>query len=502
MLTQEGYKPIESIQTDDLVLTHTNQFRRVLTPMSRPYKGVCFTLSSPIFHELTLTENHPLYVRQCLKHTGKRLIQDAPSWMSPKEIMQDLLSDPKTSYFVGYAINQESRLPQWCGVIDNRWGHGRICNTLSDKMPNPLFWYLMGRYIGDGWKKNSQTGRGIVICCGGRNEEKLIQVITDLGYNYTLSKERTCNKYIISSNELNAFVDRYGYYAHGKKIDFDTLCLPQHLLQSFMYGIIDSDGYYTSDGYYKITSVSKELIYGLGQCVAKAFHTPFSISRTARPKKVIIEGRECNQRDSWNISFKMDVRKQDKAFYQDGYIWAPIQKLLFSNKRIQVYNMSVETDESYTANGAIVHNCTSVSLAGKQAGLTEGSGTASSLLWECRRAIDIKRPKYCLMENVKALVSKKFMPQFLKWCDEMQSFGYTNFWKVLNAKDFGVPQNRECVFMLSVLSPDAQYEFPKGEPLTITLKDILEPQVEDKYILSAESIQGFKLYDNDSKPNE
>lgn len=93
--------------------------------------------------------------------------------------------------------------------------------------------------------------------------------------------------------------------------------------------------------------------------------------------------------------------------------------------------------------------CTDISNAGKQSGFSAGSNTRSSLLWECEKAVRIKRPKYLLMENVKALVQRKFMPDFQRWIDLLKSYGYANFWRVLNAKDFGVAQNRERVFMIT-----------------------------------------------------
>lgn len=134
--------------------------------------------------------------------------------------------------------------------------------------------------------------------------------------------------------------------------------------------------------------------------------------------------------------------------------------------------------------------CTDISNAGLQKGLAEGSGTRSSLLWECARAIETKRPKYLLMENVKALVSDKFMPDFLKWARYLQSLGYSNIYQVLNSKDFGVPQNRERVFMVSILE-EAIYYFPKPFPLDRRLKDVLEDNVDESYYLSDEKIQAI-----------
>lgn len=127
--------------------------------------------------------------------------------------------------------------------------------------------------------------------------------------------------------------------------------------------------------------------------------------------------------------------------------------------------------------------CTDISTAGQQKGLAEGSGTRSSLLWECRKAIEAKRPKYLLMENVKNLVSKKFTPYMKEWLRFLEGQGYSNYTKVLNAKDFGVPQNRERVFMVSILG-DASFHFPKPLTLEKRLKDVLERDVDESFYLS------------------
>ena len=133
--------------------------------------------------------------------------------------------------------------------------------------------------------------------------------------------------------------------------------------------------------------------------------------------------------------------------------------------------------------------CTDISMAGRQQGLDESSGTRSSLLWQCRKAIAAKRPKYLLMENVKALTYKKFRPYLDKWIAELESYGYKNFWKVLNAKDFGVPQNRERVFMVSILDKDAEFSFPEPQELKRTVKDVLESEVDESYFLSEDKVR-------------
>ena len=134
--------------------------------------------------------------------------------------------------------------------------------------------------------------------------------------------------------------------------------------------------------------------------------------------------------------------------------------------------------------------CQDFSNAGKQAGGEEGSGTRSSLLWEVKKCLAIKRPKYSLTENVRALVSQKFLPGFLKYVEYMNSLGYTTFQQILNAKDYGIPQNRERIFVVSVLG-DAWFNFPQPFPLKLRLKDMLEEKVDEKYYLPQDKVDQF-----------
>jgi len=139
--------------------------------------------------------------------------------------------------------------------------------------------------------------------------------------------------------------------------------------------------------------------------------------------------------------------------------------------------------------------CTDLSLAGKQAGLDKG--TRSGLVWEVLRLLESSnRPKYLLMENVKNLVGKKFIDDFNEICKVLEGFGYTNYWKVLNAKNFGVPQNRERVFMVSILGDHVPYKFPEGFPLEKRLKDVLETGVDDKYYLSDKMVAWLTKHAN------
>lgn len=127
--------------------------------------------------------------------------------------------------------------------------------------------------------------------------------------------------------------------------------------------------------------------------------------------------------------------------------------------------------------------CQDISVAGYQCGLNKDSGTRSSLLWECCKIIEIKRPKYLMMENVKNLVGKNHKDNFLKFLVYLESLGYKNSWAVLNARDYGVPQNRERVFCISELESNEIFEFPEPIELKFKLNDILEKDVDERYYL-------------------
>lgn len=136
--------------------------------------------------------------------------------------------------------------------------------------------------------------------------------------------------------------------------------------------------------------------------------------------------------------------------------------------------------------------CQDISLAGKQKGLfnEDGTQTRSGLFFEALRLIEEAQPKVAIAENVKNLVSKKFKLQFEIVLKCLEAAGYNNYWKVLNAKDFGIPQNRERVFIVSIRKDldKGNFTFPEGFPLELRLKDMLEDEVDEKYYLSDKAI--------------
>lgn len=135
--------------------------------------------------------------------------------------------------------------------------------------------------------------------------------------------------------------------------------------------------------------------------------------------------------------------------------------------------------------------CQDISLAGKQAGIIKGE-TRSGLMYEMLRIINKLKPKYVIAENVKNLLSKKFRDTFEMILRDLEEAGYNNYWQVLNARDYGVPQNRERVFIVSIRKDvDQSFKFPDKEVLKVKLKDLLEENVDEKFYLSDRLIKCF-----------
>ncbi len=139
--------------------------------------------------------------------------------------------------------------------------------------------------------------------------------------------------------------------------------------------------------------------------------------------------------------------------------------------------------------------CQDLSMAGNQKGMKRGSGTRSGLLWEFQRLLDecSTLPQILLMENVPNVHGKKNINDFNSWCAFLEQKGYSNFWKDMNAKNYGIPQNRNRTIMISILG-NYSYEFEKGFESPLRLSDLLEKNVDDKYDISERTLEALQTY--------
>lgn len=188
----------------------------------------------------------------------------------------------------------------------------------------------------------------------------------------------------------------------------------------------------------------------------------------------------------------------DNSFEDDDGYWVQISSCEALRMVDKVYDITVETDHTFYANGFCVHNCTSLSVSGKREGMAEGSGTASSLIWEVRRILQemqdlVKKdasyglPKILLMENVPQVIDAQNVRDLNKMRDFLESIGYSNHLAILKGNDYGVPQARHRAFMVSILgdetNPVYSYRFPLPCGCKWSMRDCLSEDFETgKYI--------------------
>lgn len=164
--------------------------------------------------------------------------------------------------------------------------------------------------------------------------------------------------------------------------------------------------------------------------------------------------------------------------------------------KVHAEDLNICDTETFTYLLTYSFPCTDLSVAGKQAGMSKGSGTRSGLLWEVERILTEIRdsngelPQILFMENVPQVHGKKNINDFEKWLGFLESLGYTNYWQDLNAKNYGVAQNRNRCFMFSFLG-NCSYDFPQPIPLTKRIRDYLEGVVDDKFYVSDKALKGF-----------
>lgn len=170
--------------------------------------------------------------------------------------------------------------------------------------------------------------------------------------------------------------------------------------------------------------------------------------------------------------------------------------------KLHAADLQIVDTDSYSYLLTYSFPCQDISLAGKGRGFSkenqanEETKTRSGLLWEVERLLDEclayngNLPQILLMENVPAVHSKKNIADFQQWIDHLTKLGYKSVWQDLNAKDYGIPQNRQRTFMVSWLG-HGNYEFPKPIPLEKRLIDVLEDEVDEKFYLSDEVVKGL-----------
>ncbi len=408
ILTEKGYIPIEDVSVGDKVLTHKGRWRKVTATMHRDGARLWDVNGFGILPTRTTAE-HPYYVTK----------PDQP--MEFKKVEQ----------------------------LDDSWYSTMVLPDAESDGYSKEMWWIIGRYLADGWRverKDRPSGGRIVFAISDDKRAEFEQRLREAKLHGTYTKERTCGKYHVCNNQLYEYLEKFGKYAHGKRVPREALCLPREKAKYFFDGYMSGDGRSDRE---EATSTSAALILGMCIIAQRLGKSVPAVYYTRRDEKCVIQGRECRQRDTYTFRISS---KSVKGHYRARYVCRELYQPTESNDFGTVYNISVEEDESYIANGAIVHNCQDISVAGKQLGF---QGNRSSLFFRVMYLIgqlkEEDKPTYLFIENVKNLLSVNGGWDFARLLIEMEQGGYDAEWQVLNSKDFGVPQNRERCFVIGHL---------------------------------------------------
>ena len=516
VITKNGFKNIEYIKAGDYVLTHKGRYREVVTPMNKLYNGDLYEITMKYYRlPIKVTSEHPFFTKR--------------GWVDAKDLTEN--------DYVGFPLNKKSDLPTQLKYRKKINQSKEIEVTTSLPYEKEAFWELVGYWLADGWthdkrkrKQGIRSAYRVLFAMNDSKEKFLVPLLDDLKINYTVTHERTCKKVHVVNQELWLFIKQFtkGNRASDKFLPEFVQDLPINLANALIEGYKAGDGCVVK-GYTQFTSTSVELLEGLQRLFLKTDKRLYSLHQSHKVGKSTIEGREVNVKDCYIL--RGGEMQGGCVEFTDDYVFFKVDKIRKEKvENLPVYNIEVEEDNSYCLPMIAVHNCQAFSVAGKRLGFEDTRGT---LFFEIARIAKVKRPKAMLLENVKGLVSHDKGRTLDTIIQTLCDIGYTVDFEVLNSKYFGVPQNRERIFIIAIrddlINPEPwkiegtnvvakakrriaqldgvktfNFDWPPQTEVTTRLRDILEDNVDERFYLSEEKtarliaeLDGKEFSDND-----
>lgn len=477
VMTFDGIKSIQDIKIGDMVLTHTGTYKRVLDVMQKDVLNIVEVFTENC-GRIECTANHPFYVKEVvnkIEHRKHFKVLSDFMWKNPTEFVTESRGyrrgNIKKTYLTS-VVDSIKEIPQYNGaeIGINAYATKR-CKTL--KIEDTNLWYIIGRWIGDGWfyyqyyKQNKRLA-GIKICCSKEETAFLKSKIEQAGFTYYLHQERTTNKFEIANKELGLYLEQFGKGAENKFIPGFVTRLTDELALSFLEGYFDADGSTRNTGVMFFSTVSKNLAYGIKYMINKYYKVGCSIR--SEQNRNIIEGRVCKVKQIYSGTFNRERRKQTRYINYENYILAPYREVNPLNKITTVYNLSVEDDESYTANGIVVHNCTDLAVSGaRHFEKKRADGRQRESIEFFCKCLTLDVPKLCV-ENPVNIISGEYIKEYFP--DLCKKYGLPiKPTQIIQPYEYGNPSRKATCLWLKGLPNLVPTNIVEPELITYTCKN-------------------------------
>ena len=357
VLTENGYKNIEEIKNEN-VYTHCGNFYPVLENMKRTYKGQLYKIRpkySP--YDIVCTPEHPFYARKFIVKNRFKIdgvekrnvvFSDKPEFIEAKDLI-------KNNYFLGMKIEEKEIMPEF------------TLNGVLTKLDNPIFWWMMGLFVGDGWLVyekigNYERNRIYFVIANHQIEEYLPKLQSVIPNILHCSNESGCKKYYATNHEIANILKLFGKYAKHKMIPNFIHEAPKYLINEFLNGYLAADGCKRTqcvNESLRLTTISYDLAFSVQRLYFKlGYIGSLQFSKREGKTQTFPNNRVCNLNDAYLFEIFKNKRRCDYSFIEDGYAWITIRNIEIENVvNTDVYNLSVVNDNSYIVNNIAVHNC-------------------------------------------------------------------------------------------------------------------------------------------------
>ncbi|AWY08326.1 hypothetical protein HOT49_gp046 [Erwinia phage vB_EamM_Alexandra] len=450
--TADGMKFISDMNVGDQAMTSVGRYFPVYDTMVRPYVGTMHKIETLISTN-NATPEHPFFVRRSTA-PGE---YSEPFWCDAKDVQEgDLVGTPRTTPDMGLAVyeDQLAQLPK----------------QIAEWVTFPEFWWMIGHWCDRG---SIETVSGVEVVSFESHsslENAMIEQafdamkISSLNRIDTMTAQRKTFR-IVMDAELVQFLRRFvsqGYNKFSRRLPAIIFHISQELKQQFILGCAGHD-YVTAMGAgLSITSDSRRFLLEMNYLCCSAFNRPLFDGLTWGD---VYFGHAMTPRDrnsSKPLIGYLFLQDEHNFFYEfgldDPHLWTEVIENLAYQATCDVYNFSVETDETYVANSVVVHNCKGFSTAGVK---EEGWGKevkysdnkyqqVDDLFDQYCRMLEGMQPKVFTAENVSGLVKGASKGYFIEIMKEFDRLGYYVRAPMLNAAWLGVPQSRERIIFMGV----------------------------------------------------